>query len=129
MKREIKFKALRSDGKGWVYGYYVLRPDGKHLIYWKPFKEATQNTYHEIDPETVCQFTGLQDKNGMDIYEGDNIMSFKREYNKIPLKDTVRMKEGCFRLCSFETTDIPLFNYKSKELKIIGNIHDKTETP
>ena len=67
----IKFRGLRTDGKRWVYGFYVYRPDGKHLIYWQPFSEATQNTYHEVIPETVGQFVGLTDKNGKEIYSGD----------------------------------------------------------
>ena len=65
---QIKFRGFRVDGKGWVEGYYVYRPDGKHLIYWKPFPESTNNTYHEIHPSSLGMFTGLHDKNGKEIY-------------------------------------------------------------
>ena len=68
MTKQIKFRGFRVDGKGLVEGYYVCRPDGKHLIYWKPFPESTNNTYHEIRPESLGQFTGQTDKNGKEIF-------------------------------------------------------------
>ena len=70
--REIKFKAQRADGKGWVIGFYVFTSNKYHQILTGKWSNTSGSHYaYEIDPDTLCQFTGLQDKNGVDIYEGD----------------------------------------------------------
>lgn len=57
MKREIKFRAKETSGKDWCYG--IMHNEGINLF---PVS---------VDMETICQFTGLTDKKGREIYEGD----------------------------------------------------------
>ena len=65
MKREIKFKAKRLDGKGWVEGTPIC-------INGKPYGVMIgEKESPDIDPNTVCQFTGLTDYEGNEIWEGD----------------------------------------------------------
>ena len=91
LMREILFKAKRLDNGEWVEGYYVER-DNKSWIYpagnqviskslareLRPFHSAksTQRIMKEVfpvAPSTVCEYTGMTDKNGTKIFEGDII--------------------------------------------------------
>ena len=74
MSREIKFRAKRLDNNQWVIGYYLPTQYGeKHFIYFA-LEFLNEHTRIEIDPKTLGQFTGLKDKNGKEIYEGDIII-------------------------------------------------------
>lgn len=78
--REILFKAKRKDNGKWVEGYYQKRYDllgnEEHLIFHAD--SYTVWEYAEIDPETLCQFTGMTDKNGVRIWKNDIVEAWSQ---------------------------------------------------
>lgn len=73
--RQIKFKAKRLDGKGWVKGSLLRSTAGiKERAYIVDnFSSMSDYSVIGVDPSTVCQFTGLKDCKGNEIWEHDLI--------------------------------------------------------
>jgi len=70
--REILFRAQRKDGKGWVYGDLRQTSEGCYISSNTSRKKLEPIfTLEPIKPETICQFTGLLDKEGVKVFEGD----------------------------------------------------------
>ena len=129
--REILFRGKRLDNGEWVYGYYVhIGPVSCQRAYIIP--EYTSAIYvKEVDPSTVDQYTGLKDKNGKQIFEGDIVSTdIARPYLIVEFRD------GCFMFnCNDGGKDyydimLPILEDAQTEYKygeIIGNIHDNPE--
>lgn len=68
----IKFKAKRIEDNSWVEGYFYAECGNTYIIEDRQ-KESmlNRNEAHQVDPSTVCQYTGLTDCKGNEIWEGD----------------------------------------------------------
>ena len=107
--REILFRGERSDDKEWVFG--DLEHNGNHI---PKFVDG-----YTIDPSTVGQFTGLTDKNGKKIFEGDIIKVIAGNPVGEPIVAKIIPNLNDYELM----WDIE----HSYEIEIVGNIHDNPE--
>jgi hypothetical protein len=127
MNREIKFRGKSFDDHifpkpRWVYGFLSISALGSHKIHFQ--NEDYSWTIVDVMPETIGQFTGLRDKDGVGIYEGDIL--YCQRYDCV---GKVGFQAGCF---TFELDDEE--DYSGNLLrdsafcsKIIGKTHDSPE--
>lgn len=123
--REILFRGKRKSNGEWVYGNYCgaeyLTNEGiEHLIIEVPRSGSSA----QVILETVGQYTGLTDKNGKKIFEGDILSYIEKIETRSKGKETLKgIYEVKFEYCGFSPLDCLACNH----LEIIGNIHDNPE--
>lgn len=129
--REILFKAKRMDNGEWVHGYIVRHPSAVQIgessswyIHVPPVDPDDNGGVFNVDSDTVCQYTGLTDKNGVRIFESD-LMRFdngEEEFSDYAVDwSNASWKVAC------DDGSFPgnLDEFFSKRAEVIGNIHDK----
>ncbi len=127
MNREIKFRGKDFLKEEWVYGDLVKT---KNFV---AIKRTNGDYFHptQVSPNTVGQYTGLKDKDGREIYEGDILQYIGKRrdnMNKVYRRKVV-FHEGMFALLSKELPVYSALNYHCMEdgrsaWSVIGNIHD-----
>lgn len=119
--RTIKFRGKRLDNGEWVHGS-LAETHGKLFIGIPTDLDnpVYMMDWHEVDSNTVGQFTGLLDKNGKGIYEGD-VLGYPEDEDF--LFEIVIFKDGCFMVKDIYTT-IAMNTIDTEYRTIIGNIHD-----
>ena len=118
--KDIKFKAKRLDNGKWVEGYFYGECGNTYIIEDRQSESMlNRNEAHQVDPSTVCMFTGLKDKNDVPIFEGD-IIAFDGE-------GEVVFKDGAFYAKFGKYTECLLCNLVKSGLSvtIVGNKFDK----
>lgn len=117
---EIKFRGKRVDNGEWVYGYYVVKAGMPFIFSFGVIEPIL------VIPETVGQYTGLNDKNKNEIYEGDIVSDRWANYY------TPIFRNGIYMAYNVEHSNLKnqdpstQFNtiWKDDNCEIIGNIHD-----
>jgi hypothetical protein len=114
MKREIKFKAQRADGKGWIEGYGACSVPNENLATIIGFHGNNLMHSTEVIPETICQF--IETKNGIDFWESDKV------YHEILGVGEIKWASTGY-VIKYSDQSIDLHE-DWRELRFIGNIHD-----
>lgn len=128
MNREIIFRGMRVGGNEWVYGDLIHDKNGfPHIVPQNQGFDFDDDRFeiYEVITATVGQFTGIRDKNGMEIYEGDIC-----DYRKCDGKNyygVVKYHEDGFDFWRNNVIDCSLRGIGGRNIEVIGNIHDNRE--
>jgi uncharacterized phage protein (TIGR01671 family) len=138
MNRGIKFRGKSVSTGKWLYGYLgevkvkVLQSIYKEKVIFENLEWFNTDNFgyvvndYMVDEETIGQYTGLKDKNGTEIYEGDIVLQQGYNGKKMPM--VVRFENGAFIVGYHKgssTRKKPML--VSSKCEVIGNIYDNSE--
>lgn len=122
--REILFRGKKTDTKEWVEGVAFPHDNNKvTMLSQHPMDGSLVGK--EVDPETVGQFTGLTDKNGKKIFEGDIIQNVTE--GKTAVVQWFSEYSAFMLWCKSEDQVYWLYDNDFHNIEVIGNIYDNPE--
>lgn len=124
MENRYLFKAKRVDNGEWVVGYlYRLSENNPPFIMLRKYGES-----YEVDENTICQCTGLKDKNGKLIWENDIVRDEYGNFYKAFWQNDYYQFSFCAKTGVFPIgAKWNLWSFKSSEIEVVGNIFDNKE--
>lgn len=127
MNRAIKFRGKSIYDEEWLYGSLVKIEKDRYAVI-PPLNDIEIGKsigMYEVCLETVGQFTGLSDKNGKKIYEGDLLLI--DGYEGVKIYNKVGIKDGCFGYLGERSGKLLPFCHYNVAEEIAGNIYDNPE--
>ena len=121
--REILFRGKRLSNGEWAYGF-IIKTFG---IYYIIDKDDNKNIAYKIIPETVGQYTGLTDKNGKKIFEGDIVKTDKFSEPNKQYIIKYDLQFGAFIGQDRYDLSFVTFDGDSGEFEVIGNVTDNPD--
>lgn len=133
--REILFRGKRKDNGEWIEGYYI------NIAYVNPFiatgkihlTAATKGSFspemYKVIPKTVGQYTGLTDKNGTKIFEGDIVYVYGHP-DEVGDDDFAVIRydnDDAMFIIEFDTFCLNFGNCWGTDVEVIGNVYDNPE--
>ena len=129
MNDRYLYRAKRTDNGEWVEGYYVYNEKHYIGVLCTEHNVVPAISWYEVDPSTICQCTGLKDKNGKLIWENDILVGYLDDmYPENATYTQVIWDKNGFYTKEQYSDDISLMDeFDEKHFEVCGNIFDNPE--